>query len=82
MLAVLVYFPSLRCCIASSFLYLLVKLTAGCCDFNPAPPPPGEDAMTGDTDKYLRPQDLKELGDDSLPQEGYMGFSIGARSAR
>uniref|UniRef100_A0A6Q2Y454 Ankyrin 3a n=1 Tax=Esox lucius TaxID=8010 RepID=A0A6Q2Y454_ESOLU len=43
--------------------------------------PPGEDAMTGDTDKYLRPQDLKELGDDSLPQEGYMGFSIGVRSA-
>lgn len=43
---------------------------------------PGDDAMTGDTDKYLRPQDLKELGDDSLPQEGYMGFSIGARSAR
>ncbi|XP_076142346.1 ankyrin-3-like [Alosa pseudoharengus] len=41
----------------------------------------GEDAMTGDTDKYLRPQDLRELGDDSLPQEGYMGFSIGARSA-
>ncbi|XP_078498806.1 ankyrin-3 isoform X31 [Lissotriton helveticus] len=41
----------------------------------------GEDAMTGDTDKYLCPQDLKELGDDSLPQEGYMGFSIGARSA-
>ncbi|XP_021468182.2 ankyrin-3 isoform X33 [Oncorhynchus mykiss] len=37
--------------------------------------------MTGDTDKYLRPQDLKELGDDSLPQEGYMGFSIGVRSA-
>ncbi|XP_051578066.1 ankyrin-3-like [Myxocyprinus asiaticus] len=41
----------------------------------------GEDAMTGETEKYLRPQDLKELGDDSLPQEGYMGFSIGARSA-
>ncbi|XP_068114578.1 ankyrin-3 isoform X27 [Hyperolius riggenbachi] len=41
----------------------------------------GEDAMTGDTDKYLGPQDLKELGDDSLPQEGYMGFSLGARSA-
>uniref|UniRef100_A0A4W5Q6J1 Ankyrin 3a n=1 Tax=Hucho hucho TaxID=62062 RepID=A0A4W5Q6J1_9TELE len=41
----------------------------------------GEDAMTGDTDKYMRPQDLKELGDDSLPQEGYMGFSIGVRSA-
>ncbi|XP_054993424.1 ankyrin-3 isoform X18 [Sorex araneus] len=41
----------------------------------------GEDAMTGDTDKYLGPQDLKELGDDSLPAEGYMGFSMGARSA-
>ncbi|XP_078422019.1 ankyrin 3b isoform X2 [Cetorhinus maximus] len=44
----------------------------------------GEDAMTGDTDKYLGPQDLKELGDDSLPVEGnmsYMGFSLGARSA-
>ncbi|KAM4623327.1 uncharacterized protein ACJ7VT_004416 [Polymixia lowei] len=40
----------------------------------------GDDAMTGDTDKYLAPQDLRELGDDSLPQEGYMGFSIGARS--
>lgn len=38
--------------------------------------------MTGDTDKYLGPQDLKELGDDSLPAEGYMGFSLGARSAR
>uniref|UniRef100_A0A8C2EH57 Ankyrin 3a n=1 Tax=Cyprinus carpio TaxID=7962 RepID=A0A8C2EH57_CYPCA len=37
--------------------------------------------MTGETEKYLRPQDLRELGDDSLPQEGYMGFSIGARSA-
>uniref|UniRef100_A0A8C9ALH5 Ankyrin 3 n=1 Tax=Prolemur simus TaxID=1328070 RepID=A0A8C9ALH5_PROSS len=43
--------------------------------------PAGEDAMTGDTDKYLGPQDLKELGDDSLPAEGYMGFSLGARSA-
>ncbi|XP_039222584.1 ankyrin-3 isoform X39 [Crotalus tigris] len=41
----------------------------------------GEDAITGDTDKYLGPQDLKELGDDSLPAEGYMGFSLGARSA-
>ncbi|XP_054860243.1 ankyrin-3-like isoform X32 [Amphiprion ocellaris] len=40
----------------------------------------GDDAMTGDTDKYLAPQDLRELGDDSLPQEGYMGFSVGARS--
>uniref|UniRef100_A0A8C3AJY5 Ankyrin 3 n=1 Tax=Cyclopterus lumpus TaxID=8103 RepID=A0A8C3AJY5_CYCLU len=50
-------------------------------DFIISSPIPGEDALTGDTDKYLRPQDLKELGDDSLPQEGYMGFSIGARSA-
>ncbi|XP_042591010.1 ankyrin-3-like isoform X48 [Cyprinus carpio] len=41
----------------------------------------GEDAMTGDTDKYLGPQDLRELGDDSLPQEGYVGFSVGARTA-
>ncbi|XP_052019418.1 ankyrin-3 isoform X5 [Apodemus sylvaticus] len=41
----------------------------------------GEDAITGDTDKYLGPQDLKELGDDSLPVEGYVGFSLGARSA-
>uniref|UniRef100_A0A672PQJ3 Ankyrin 3 n=1 Tax=Sinocyclocheilus grahami TaxID=75366 RepID=A0A672PQJ3_SINGR len=40
-----------------------------------------EDAMTGDTDKYLGPQDLRELGDDSLPQEGYVGFSVGARTA-
>ncbi|XP_047673146.1 ankyrin-3 isoform X3 [Tachysurus fulvidraco] len=40
----------------------------------------GEDVMLGDTDKYLGPQDLRELGDDSLPQEGYVGFSIGARS--
>ncbi|KAL2078409.1 hypothetical protein ACEWY4_026094 [Coilia grayii] len=41
----------------------------------------GDDAMTGETDKYLGPQDLRELGDDSLPQEGYVGFSIGARTA-
>ncbi|XP_028636077.1 ankyrin-3 isoform X3 [Grammomys surdaster] len=43
--------------------------------------PHSEDAITGDTDKYLGPQDLKELGDDSLPAEGYVGFSLGARSA-
>lgn len=48
----------------------------------PCSPPAGEDAITGDTDKYLGPQDLKELGDDSLPAEGYVGFSLGARSAR
>uniref|UniRef100_A0AAY5F4S6 Ankyrin 3a n=1 Tax=Electrophorus electricus TaxID=8005 RepID=A0AAY5F4S6_ELEEL len=47
------------------------------CDCRPS----GEDAMTGETEKYLRPQDLRELGDDSLPQDGCMGFSIGARSA-
>ncbi|XP_035389738.1 ankyrin-3 isoform X7 [Electrophorus electricus] len=41
----------------------------------------GDDAMTGETEKYLGPQDLRELGDDSLPQEGYVGFSIGARSS-
>ncbi|XP_031417492.1 ankyrin-3 isoform X26 [Clupea harengus] len=41
----------------------------------------GDDAMTGEVDKYLGPQDLRELGDDSLPQEGYVGFSIGARTA-
>ncbi|XP_073722808.1 ankyrin-3 isoform X13 [Misgurnus anguillicaudatus] len=41
----------------------------------------GEDAMTQGTDKYLGPQDLRELGDDSLPQEGYMGFSVGGRTA-
>nr|XP_055032206.1 ankyrin-3 isoform X8 [Misgurnus anguillicaudatus] len=41
----------------------------------------GEDAMTLGTDKYLGPQDLRELGDDSLPQEGYMGFSVGGRTA-
>lgn len=64
---------------AASSLSLLCSQQTGLDGFVP---PPGEDAMTGDTDKYLRPQDLKELGDDSLPQEGYMGFSIGARSAR
>ncbi|XDV44966.1 hypothetical protein PO909_013165, partial [Leuciscus waleckii] len=41
----------------------------------------GEDAMTGETGKYLGPQDLRELGDDSLPQEGYVGFSVGGRTA-
>ncbi|PKU37639.1 ankyrin-3 isoform x2 [Limosa lapponica baueri] len=53
----------------------------GASDFSLALVLAGEDAMTGDTDKYLGPQDLKELGDDSLPAEGYMGFSLGARSA-
>uniref|UniRef100_A0A8B9LKV1 Ankyrin 3a n=1 Tax=Astyanax mexicanus TaxID=7994 RepID=A0A8B9LKV1_ASTMX len=57
-------------------LYLLdIKILKSQEDFGSC-----EDAMTGETEKYLRPQDLKELGDDSLPQEGYMGFSIGARS--
>ncbi|KAB5562523.1 hypothetical protein PHYPO_G00018740 [Pangasianodon hypophthalmus] len=34
-----------------------------------------------ETEKYLRPQHLKKLGDDSLPQEGYIEFNTGARSA-
>ncbi|XP_053093272.1 ankyrin-3-like isoform X4 [Pangasianodon hypophthalmus] len=40
-------------------------------------------AFTGEdeTEKYLRPQHLKKLGDDSLPQEGYIEFNTGARSA-
>lgn len=54
----------------------------GCQALIPVFPSPGDDAMTGDTDKYLAPHDLRELGDDSLPQEGYMGFSVGARSQR
>lgn len=61
-----------KCVVASSVtLFVCVSIR-----------PPGDDAMTGDTDKYLAPQDLRELGDDSLPQEGYMGFSVGARSQR
>lgn len=28
---------------------------------------PGEDTMTGDGGEYLRAEDLRELGDDSLP---------------
>uniref|UniRef100_A0A8C6Q2K8 Ankyrin 3 n=1 Tax=Nothobranchius furzeri TaxID=105023 RepID=A0A8C6Q2K8_NOTFU len=62
----------------NEFLDLSDDEGRGCYGFIP---PPGEDAMTGDTDKYLRPQDFKELGDDSLPQEGYQGFSLGVRSA-
>uniref|UniRef100_A0A8C7XSU2 Uncharacterized protein n=1 Tax=Oryzias sinensis TaxID=183150 RepID=A0A8C7XSU2_9TELE len=27
----------------------------------------GDDTMTGDGGEYLRPEDLRELGDDSLP---------------
>ncbi|XP_053365182.1 ankyrin-3-like [Clarias gariepinus] len=35
-----------------------------------------------DTEKYLQPQDLMKLGHNSLPQEDYMEFNTGARSAR
>ncbi|XP_075896522.1 ankyrin-3-like isoform X4 [Nelusetta ayraudi] len=38
----------------------------------------GDDVTTGH--RFLAPQDLRELGDDSLPQDGYVGFSVGARS--
>ncbi|OCT99880.1 hypothetical protein XELAEV_18005665mg [Xenopus laevis] len=32
----------------------------------------GDDTMTGDGGEYLRPEDLKELGDDSLPGSHYL----------
>ncbi|XP_051866123.1 ankyrin-2b isoform X4 [Pristis pectinata] len=32
----------------------------------------GDDTMTGDGGEYLRPEDLKELGDDSLPSSRYL----------
>ncbi|XP_036885325.1 ankyrin-2 isoform X34 [Sturnira hondurensis] len=32
----------------------------------------GDDAMTGDGGEYLRPEDLKELGDDSLPGSQFL----------
>ncbi|XP_056659036.1 ankyrin-2 isoform X50 [Monodelphis domestica] len=32
----------------------------------------GEDTMTGDGGEYLRPEDLKELGDDSLPSSQFL----------
>ncbi|XP_074542676.1 uncharacterized protein ank2a isoform X4 [Halichoeres trimaculatus] len=35
----------------------------------------GEDTMTGDGGEYLRPEDLVELGDDSLPGHYLDGFS-------
>lgn len=44
--------------------------------------------MTGDGGEYLRPEDLKELGDDSLPGQyldgmNYLRFSLeGGRSDR
>ena len=36
---------------------------------------PGEDTMTGDGGEYLRAEDLRELGDDSLPGHYLDGFS-------
>uniref|UniRef100_A0A3Q3IIN5 Uncharacterized protein n=1 Tax=Monopterus albus TaxID=43700 RepID=A0A3Q3IIN5_MONAL len=35
----------------------------------------GEDTMTGDGGEYLRAEDLRELGDDSLPGHYLDGFS-------
>lgn len=32
----------------------------------------GDDTMTGDGGEYLRPEDLKELGDDSLPSSQFL----------
>lgn len=48
----------------------------------------GDDTMTGDGGEYLRPEDLKELGDDSLPGQyldgmNYLRFSLeGTRTER
>ncbi|KAM6949602.1 ankyrin-2b [Aplochiton taeniatus] len=48
--------------------------------------PEGEDTMTGDGGEYLRAEDLRELGDDSLPGQyldgmNYLRFSLeGGRS--
>ncbi|XP_069048038.1 ankyrin-2 isoform X1 [Lepisosteus oculatus] len=44
-----------------------------------------DDTMTGDGGEYLRAEDLKELGDDSLPGQyldgmNYLRFSLGGRS--
>uniref|UniRef100_A0A8C9YWT4 Ankyrin-2 n=1 Tax=Sander lucioperca TaxID=283035 RepID=A0A8C9YWT4_SANLU len=51
-----------------------------------SPPPfsflsPGDDTMTGDGGEYLRAEDLRELGDDSLPGQyldgmNYLRFSL------
>ncbi|KAM9390573.1 ankyrin-2-like, partial [Salvelinus alpinus] len=35
----------------------------------------GEDTMTGDGGEYLRAEDLRELGDDSLPGQYLDGFN-------
>lgn len=50
---------------------------------------PGDDTVTGDGGEYLRPEDLKELGDDSLPSSqfldgmSYLRYSLeGGRSDR
>lgn len=50
---------------------------------------PGDDTMTGDGGEYLRAEDLKELGDDSLPSSqfldgmNYLRYSLeGGRSDR
>ena len=43
--------------------------------------PKGDDTMTGDGGEYLRAEDLRELGDDSLPGQyldgmNYLRFSL------
>lgn len=49
---------------------------------------PGDDTMTGDGGEYLRAEDLRELGDDSLPGQyldgmNYLRFSLeGGQSDR
>lgn len=48
----------------------------------------GDDTMTGDGGEYLRAEDLRELGDDSLPGQyldgmNYLRFSLeGGRTDR
>ncbi len=48
----------------------------------------GDDTMTGDGGEYLRAEDLRDLGDDSLPGQyldgmNYLRFSLeGGRSDR
>lgn len=50
--------------------------------------PQGDDTMTGDGGEYLRAEDLRELGDDSLPGQyldgmNYLRFSLeGGRTDR
>lgn len=49
------------------FLYTITQMAHLCF--------PGEDTMTGDGGEYLRAEDLRELGDDSLPGHYLDSFS-------